>query len=74
VNAHVVTVDSTKPEAEAVAMAGDRILVVGTNEEVRRVITPATQVLDVGGRLVIPGLIEGHGHFMGSASPSCRST
>ena len=65
VNGHVVTVDSAKPEAEAVAMAGDRILVVGTNEEVRRVITPATQVLDAGGRLVIPGLIEGHGHFMG---------
>ena len=34
VNGHVVTVDSTRPEAEAVAMAGDRIIAVGTNAEV----------------------------------------
>ncbi len=65
VNAHVVTVDSAKPEAEAVAMAGDRILVVGTNAEVRRVVGTATKVIDANGRLVIPGFIEGHGHLLG---------
>ena len=65
INGHVVTVDSTKPEAEAVAIAGDRILAVGTNAEVRRVIGPSTLVIDVGGRLVIPGFIEGHGHLLG---------
>jgi len=64
VNGHVVTVDSTKPEAEAVAMAGDRILAVGTNAEVRRLTTPRTRVIDAAGRLVIPGLIDGHGHYM----------
>ena len=64
-NGHVVTVDSANPEAEAVAIAGDRILAVGTNEEVRRHIGPSTRVLDVGGRLVIPGFIEGHGHLLG---------
>jgi predicted amidohydrolase YtcJ len=65
VNGHVVTVDSAKPEAEAVAMAGDRILVVGTNDEVRRVSGAATKVIDANGRLVIPGFIEGHGHLLG---------
>jgi predicted amidohydrolase YtcJ len=65
VNAHVVTVASAKPEAEAVAMAGDRILVVGTNAEVRRVVGTATKVIDANGRLVIPGFIEGHGHLLG---------
>jgi len=64
VNGHVVTVDSTRPEAEAVAMAGDRILAVGTNAEVRRLATPRTRVIDAAGRLVIPGLIDGHGHYM----------
>lgn len=63
VNGHVVTVDSTKPEAEAVAIAGDRILLVGTTAEVRRLIQPSTRVIDLQGRLAIPGLIEGHGHF-----------
>ncbi|HEU4720254.1 MAG TPA: amidohydrolase [Gemmatimonadaceae bacterium] len=65
INAHVVTVDSAKPEAEAVAIAGDRILVVGTNDEIRRHMDARTHVLDVGGRLVIPGFIEGHGHLLG---------
>jgi predicted amidohydrolase YtcJ len=65
VNGHVVTVDSAKPEAEAVAMAGDRILVVGTNAEVQRVVGAATKVIDAKGRLVLPGFIEGHGHLLG---------
>src|SRR5688572_24390518 len=62
INGHVVTVDSAKPEAEAVAIVGDRILAVGTNAEIRRHIGASTRVMDVGGRLVIPGFIEGHGH------------
>jgi predicted amidohydrolase YtcJ len=62
-NAHVVTVDSTRPEAEAIAVNGDRIIAVGTNAEIRRFITPSTKVLDLQGMLVTPGIIEGHGHF-----------
>ena len=65
VNGHVVTVDSATPEAEAVAIAGDRILAVGTTAEVRRLVGPRTRVIDANGRLVIPGFIEGHGHYMG---------
>ena len=63
INGHVVTVDSAKPEAEAVAIAGDRIIAVGTNAEVRRLVTRSTHVIDLQGRLAIPGFIEGHGHF-----------
>ena len=65
IHGHVVTVDSTKPEAEAVAIAGDRILAVGTTAEVRRFVGPSTRVIDLEGRLAIPGFIEGHGHFTG---------
>ncbi len=65
VNGHVVTVDSTKPEAQAVAVAGDRILAVGTNAEIRKLASKSTKVMDVGGKLVIPGFIDGHGHYMG---------
>ncbi len=64
VGGHVVTVDSTKPEAEAIAIAGNRILAVGTNEEIRKLVGPSTRVIDLKGRLAIPGLIDGHGHFM----------
>src|SRR4051812_42725119 len=63
-NGHVVTVDSSKPEAQAVAVAGDRILAVGTDAEIRKLVTPSTRVIDVKGRLVTPGFTDGHGHFM----------
>ncbi|MEO6525193.1 MAG: amidohydrolase [Gemmatimonadaceae bacterium] len=65
VGGHVVTVDSTRPEAEAVAIAGDRIVAVGTSAEIRALVTPATRVIDLAGRLVVPGFIDGHGHYMG---------
>lgn len=64
-NGHVVTVDDAVPEAEAVAVAGDRILAVGSGAEIQAYVGEGTEVIDAGGRLVIPGFIEGHGHFMG---------
>jgi predicted amidohydrolase YtcJ len=64
IGGHIVTVDSTKPEAEAIAIAGTRILAVGTTAEIRTLVGPSTRVIDLKGRLAIPGLIDGHGHFM----------
>ena len=64
-NGRIVTVDSAKPEAQAVAIAGDRIIAVGTSAEIQRFVTPQTRVVDLNGRLAIPGFIEGHGHFTG---------
>ncbi|MEQ9570320.1 MAG: amidohydrolase, partial [Longimicrobiales bacterium] len=61
----VVTVDDALPEAEAVAMRGDRIVAVGTATEIDAYVGEATEVIDAQGRLVIPGFIEGHGHFTG---------
>ena len=63
-NGHVVTVDSSKPEAQAVAVAGDRIIAVGSDAEIRKLVVPSTRVIDVQGRLVTPGFTDGHGHFM----------
>jgi predicted amidohydrolase YtcJ len=62
---HVVTVDSAKPEAQAIAISGEKILAVGTDAEIRALVGPSTRVIDLHGRLAIPGLIEGHGHLMG---------
>jgi len=61
----VVTVDSLLPEAEAVAVVGSRIVAVGTDAEIEPWIGASTEVVDLGGRLAIPGFIEGHGHYMG---------
>jgi predicted amidohydrolase YtcJ len=64
-NARVVTVDDGVPQAEAVAVRGDRIVALGTSAELRRYVGAATRVLDLQGQLVIPGFFESHGHFSG---------
>lgn len=61
----VVTVDEGLPEAEAVAIRGAYIIAVGGNHEMTRLIGPDTRVIELEGRLLTPGFIEGHGHFMG---------
>lgn len=64
-NAKVVTVDDATPEAQAVAVRGDRIVAVGTTDQIARHAGPATRTIDAQGQLVIPGFIESHGHFTG---------
>ncbi len=60
----IVTVDDALPEAEAVAVTGFTITAVGTSEEIAGFVGPSTEVIELEGRLVIPGFIEGHGHYM----------
>lgn len=61
----IVTVDERTPEVQALAARGDTIVAVGTDEEIAPYIGPSTEVIDLGGRLAIPGFIESHGHFTG---------
>jgi predicted amidohydrolase YtcJ len=64
-NGRIVTVDESRPEAEALAVRGDTIVAVGSNSAIGRYVGPRTEVVDLAGRLAIPGFIEGHGHFLG---------
>ena len=64
-NGKVVTLEDGVPDAQAVASTGGRIVAVGTNAEIQKYVGPKTEVIDVKGQLVIPGFIEGHGHFTG---------
>ena len=63
-NGKVVTVDDAMPEAEAIAINGYTITAVGTNAEIEAYIGDDTEVIDLSGRVVVPGFIEGHGHWM----------
>ncbi len=60
----VVTMDPKLPVAQALAARGDRILAVGTDKDVTRLIGKDTRVIRLNGRLAVPGFIEGHGHFV----------
>jgi len=61
----IVTVDDDQPEAEAIAVAGNEILAVGSTDDIRSYVGNDTEVIELNGRLVLPGFIEGHAHFLG---------
>jgi predicted amidohydrolase YtcJ len=65
VNAIVHTMDDARPRAEAVAITGGRITGVGSSRDLLATKGPGTEVLDLNGATVIPGLKESHGHFVG---------
>ena len=64
-NGKIVTVDSLRPEAETMAVMGDTIVALGSSAEIADYIGETTQVIDLDGKLAMPGFIEGHGHYMG---------
>ena len=61
----IYTVDTTQTMVEAVAVKDNLILFAGSLEEAEQFKTEQTQIIDLKGRTMTPGLIEGHGHFMG---------
>jgi len=64
-NGTVVTLDEAHGDVEALAIADDTILAVGSVEEIDAYTGADTRYIDLDGRLAVPGFIEGHGHFMG---------
>ncbi|HWO18450.1 MAG TPA: amidohydrolase [Kofleriaceae bacterium] len=65
VGGDVRTIDPERPAATAVAIAGDRIALVGGDAEVRRLAGPGARVIELGGKTVTPGLIDAHCHLYG---------
>jgi len=64
-NGTVVTLDEAHGDVEALAIADDTILAVGSVEEIDAYMGSGTRSINLDGRLAVPGFIEGHGHFMG---------
>ncbi len=64
VNGTVWTGESSLPWAEGVAIRAGKIAAVGRDREIRRLAGNGTRVIDVGGGLVLPGLIDSHTHFL----------
>jgi predicted amidohydrolase YtcJ len=62
-NGRLVTLEQSMPEAQALAARSGKIVAIGTDQMMAAFIGPSTRVIDLKGRLAIPGFIEGHGHF-----------
>ena len=65
VNAVVHTMDESRPRVEAVAMTEGRISALGSTADLLALKDPHTEVIDLHGATVVPGLKESHGHFVG---------
>jgi len=59
----IVTLEESKPGAEALAVRQDRILAVGSDKEIKSYVSKSTRVINLEGKFAIPGFIESHGHF-----------
>ena len=64
VNGKIFTAEAQHPYAQALAIKGERILLVGTSEGISRLASPHTIRIDLHGRLVIPGINDAHYHFL----------
>jgi len=73
-NGKIITVDERFTIAQAVAVHGDRITAVGSNQEIVRLAGANTTKIDLKGRAVIPGLIDNHMHLLRAATTWLRET
>ncbi len=64
-NGTVATLDDDHEQVEALAAADDTLLAVGSADAIDAYVGSDTRVIDLQGRLAVPGFIEGHGHYMG---------
>lgn len=64
INGMIRTMDEARPVAEALAVNQNHLIMVGTNDEVKPLIGPGTRVIDLQGKLVLPGFIDAHTHFL----------
>jgi len=62
INGNVLTIDEDNPRVEAVLVVGDRIVWVGSNEEIEGIVDEETEVIDLGGMTLVPGFIDCHAH------------
>ncbi|MGB9174155.1 MAG: amidohydrolase family protein, partial [Bradyrhizobium sp.] len=62
VNGKIITQDAASSVKQALAIEGERIAATGSSEELRKLAGPSTKIIDLGGRTVIPGLVDSHIH------------
>ena len=62
-NANIITMDSEKPHATALSVGEGLVLNVGTDETILVTQTANTKVVDLGGKTIVPGLTDSHGHL-----------
>src|SRR2546423_3893535 len=65
VNGNIYTMNERQPHAEAIAVKGDRIVFVGSNDDAKKFQTSGARTVDLAGKTVVPGLTDSHCHIFG---------
>lgn len=63
-NSRIATLDPKQPDAQAIAVAGGKVIAVGTNDEVLALRAADTKVVDAAGKRIVPGLNDSHSHYL----------
>jgi len=66
-NGRIYTVNEDQPWAEAVATKDGKFLIVGSNADAKAATGDATKIVDLGGRMAMPGMIDVHNHATGAS-------
>ena len=64
INGKIYTVNEKQPIVEAVLIRGDKIIFTGSNSDAKKMISPKTEIIDLNRKLMLPGFIDGHAHFI----------
>ncbi|MFO0938511.1 MAG: amidohydrolase, partial [Gemmataceae bacterium] len=72
VNAAIWTGNAKQPEAKALAVWKGRILAIGSHDDIKPLIGPATKRIDLGGKRVVPGFYDSHAHVLGGGLQLAR--
>ena len=72
-NADIITVNPNQPSAEAIAISGDKIIGVGSNEDIMNLSSAYTKKINVGGKIITPGFIDAHSHPAGAGRSHLRN-
>ena len=66
-NGNIITIEKSQPIAQAISIRGSLILAVGTDEEILACQGPGTTVIDLHGKTIMPGISDGHSHYVRNA-------
>lgn len=67
-NGIILTMESTQPQTQAIALQGDKILAVGSDDQILALRGPSTQAIDLGGLTLMPGFVDAHTHLLNDAA------
>ncbi len=72
-NADIITVNPNQPSAEAIAISGDKIIGVGSNEDIMNLSSAYTKKINIGRKIITPGFIDAHSHPSGAGRSHLRN-